>query len=79
MQNCARLWSIRRLQLPRRSASSAVRRRMCSGTNAIVESAARVCGIDDLVLHLDEGNKSYSSGSIWFHSSTHWSRRDQHG
>ena len=44
--------------------------------DAIVESAARVCGIDDVVLRLQEGN-SYGAGSFWFH--THWPRRDQYG
>ena len=40
--------------------------------DAIVESAARVCGIDDLVLQLHEGNTSDLSGSFWFHSRTHF-------
>ena len=44
--------------------------------DAIVESAARVCGIDDVVLRLREGNNDGSAGSFWFH--THWPRRDQY-
>ncbi len=44
--------------------------------DAIVESAARVCGIDDVVLRLREGNSDGSAGSFWFH--THWPRRDQY-
>ena len=36
--------------------------------DAIVESAARVCGIDDLVLRLQEGNRSGFAGSFWFHT-----------
>ena len=43
--------------------------------DAIVESAARVCGIDDVVLRLREGHYG-SAGSFWFH--THWPRRDQY-
>ena len=42
--------------------------------DAIVESAARVCGIDDVVLRLREGNTMVATGSFWFH--THWPRRD---
>ena len=44
--------------------------------DAIVESAARVCGIDDVVLRLHEGNVLVSAGSFWFH--THCPRRDQY-
>ena len=44
--------------------------------DAIVESAARVCGIDDVVLRLSEGNIC-SAGSFWSH--TYWPRRDQYG
>ena len=44
--------------------------------DAIVESAARVCGIDDVVLRLREGNNMVSRGSFWFH--TPWPRRDQY-
>ena len=44
--------------------------------NAIVESAARVCGIDDVVLRLHEGN-SGCTGS--FRSHTRWPRRGQYG
>ena len=44
--------------------------------DAIVESAARVCGIDDVLLRLREGNSDGSAGSFWFH--THWPRRDQY-
>ena len=45
--------------------------------DAIVESAARVCGIDDVVLRLQQGNMLWCAGSFWFH--THWTRRDQYG
>ena len=38
--------------------------------DAIVESAARVCGIDDVVLRLREGNAMVRAGSFWSH--THW-------
>ena len=44
--------------------------------DAIVESAARVCGIDDVVLRLHEGNNFGFAGSFWFH--THSPRRDQY-
>ena len=44
--------------------------------DAIVESAARVCGIDDVVLRLREGNTMVRAGSFWSH--THWPRRDQY-
>ena len=40
--------------------------------DAIVESAARVCGIDDVVLRLREENSIGSAGSFWSH--THWPR-----
>ena len=43
--------------------------------DAIVESAARVCGIDDVLLRLHEGNLG-STGSFWSH--THYPRRDQY-
>ena len=33
--------------------------------DAIVESAARVCGIDDVVLRLHEGEQYGSAGSFW--------------
>ena len=36
--------------------------------DAIVESAARVCGIDDVVLRLREGNMLRFAGSFWFHT-----------
>ena len=45
--------------------------------DAIVESAARVCGVDDVVLRLQQGNMLYREGSLWFH--THWTRRSQCG
>ncbi len=67
-QNCARRWSSRP-QRPRCSASSA-----SSPTDVqpvldvIVESAARVCGIDDVVLRLREGERHGSAGSFWFHT-----------
>ena len=44
--------------------------------DAIVESAARVCGIDDVVLRLREGNAMVVAGSFWSH--THRPRRDQY-
>ena len=47
--------------------------------DAIVESAARVCGIDDVVLRSSRGKQSGLAGSFWFHSRTHWPCRDQHG
>ena len=57
--------------------------------DAIVESAARVCGIDDVVLRLREGNVMVVAGSFWSHTdrpssrsvlmqpSIHWMR--EHG
>ncbi len=55
MQNCARRWSIRRqrevLGIISRSPTD-----VQPVLDAIVESAARVCGIDDVVLRLQEGN-----------------------
>ena len=36
--------------------------------DAIVESAAEVCGIDDVVLRLREGNMHGSAGSFWSHA-----------
>ena len=44
--------------------------------DAIVESAARVCGIDDVVLRLHEGECYGLAGSFWFH--TDGPRRDQY-
>ena len=44
--------------------------------DAIVESAARVCGIDDVVLRLREGRWLCSAGSFWSH--THWPHQDQY-
>ena len=44
--------------------------------DAIVESAARVCGIDDVVLRLRDGDNSGFAGSFWSH--TYWPRRDQY-
>ena len=38
--------------------------------DAIVESAARVCGIDDVVLRLREGNSDGFAGSFWSHTHT---------
>ena len=43
--------------------------------DAIVESAARVCGIDDVVLRLREGNDVVSRGSFW--SDTRSSDREE--
>ena len=45
--------------------------------DAIVESAARVCGVDDVVLRLHEGNVMVPRGPFWFF--THWPLRDQYG
>ena len=36
--------------------------------DAIVESAARVCGIEDVVLRLREGDRDCSAGSFWSHT-----------
>ena len=36
--------------------------------DAIVESAARVCGIDDVVLRLREGERYGCAGSFWSHT-----------
>ena len=44
--------------------------------DAIVESAARVCGIDDVVLRLRDGNSYDCAGSFWAY--THCPRRDQY-
>ena len=44
--------------------------------DAIVESAARVCGIDDVVLRLREGDTMIRAGPFWSH--THRPRRDQY-
>ena len=44
--------------------------------DAIVESAARVCGIDDVVLRLREGTLWFARAH--FGSDTHWPRRDQY-
>ena len=44
--------------------------------DAIVESAARVCGIDDVVLRLREGDTMDATGSFWFHTDS--PRRDQY-
>ena len=38
--------------------------------DAIVESAARVCGIDDVMLRLREGNSMVRAGSLWSHTRT---------
>ena len=42
--------------------------------DAIVESAARVCGIDDVVLRLREGDIDGSAGSFWSHTHSAASR-----
>ena len=48
-----------------------------AGLDAIVESAARVCGIDDVVLRLpDEGKLDGPTGSLW--SRTNRPRGDQY-
>ena len=44
--------------------------------DAIVESAAKVCGIDDVVLRLREGDTMVRAGSFWSHA--HWPRRDEY-
>ena len=44
--------------------------------DAIVESAARVCGIDDVVLRLREGDTMVRAGSFWSHADR--PRRDQY-
>ena len=44
--------------------------------DAIVESAARVCGIDDVVLRLREGNAMVARAH--FGPDTRWPRRDQY-
>ena len=44
--------------------------------DAIVESAARVCGIDDVVLRLREGNNTVSRAHFGHHR--HWPRRNQY-
>ena len=36
--------------------------------DAIVESAARVCGIDDVVLRLRRGRRYGFAGSFWSHT-----------
>ena len=36
--------------------------------DAIVESAARVCGIDDVVLRLRDGEHDGCAGSFWSHT-----------
>ena len=45
--------------------------------DAIVESAARVCGIDDVVLRLREGTCYGFAGSFWSHTRCA-TRRDQY-
>ena len=45
--------------------------------DAIVQSAARVCGIDDLVSH--SRGKQFCLTGPFVHSRTHWPCRDQHG
>ena len=40
--------------------------------DAIVESAARVCGIDDLVLRHSGRGPSCFAGSFWFHTCAKW-------
>ena len=44
--------------------------------DAIVESAARVCGVDDVVMRLQGGEQYGFAGSFWSH--THWPLRDQY-
>ena len=45
--------------------------------DAIVESAAQVCGIDDVVLRLRDGRYYASAGSFWSHTYPR-TRRDQY-
>ena len=73
MPNCAKRWSIRP-QRPRCSALSADRPQMCSRCRCIVESAAKVCGVDDVLLRLREGDEWYAR-SFWSH--THCPCKDQ--
>ena len=69
MQNFVKRWSIKRQRL-RCLASSAGHRRTCSRClDAIVASATRVCGVDDVILRLLEGNVIVSARSFWFHTS----------
>ena len=56
MQNCARHWSIRRRPAEVLGIISRSPTDVQPVLDAIVESAARVCGIDDVVLRLREGN-----------------------
>ena len=42
--------------------------------DAIVESAARVCGIDDVVLRLRRRQHYASAGSLWSHTNWPWLR-----
>ena len=46
--------------------------------DAIVESAARVCGVDDVMLRLREGEQYGSAGSFWPDTHTRWTGRDQY-
>ena len=46
--------------------------------DAIVESAARVCGIDDVVLRLREGDVHGCAGSFWSRTRCHWPHDDQY-
>ena len=46
--------------------------------DAIVESAARVCGIDDVVLRLVERNAMVRAGSFWFCAHTRQPHGDQY-
>ena len=46
--------------------------------DAIVESAARVCGIDDVVLRLQRGGRYDFAGSFWSHTCAMRPRRGQY-
>ena len=64
MPNCEKPWSIRRRR-PRCSASSAASPTDVQPVlDAIVESAAKVCGIDDVALRLLEESSLWLRGGI---------------
>ena len=73
MPNCTRPWSIRP-QLPRCWASLASPTDVQPVLDVIVESAAKVCGIDDVLLRLQEGNVMISAGPCRLHTCSTASR-----